>query len=164
MIPIHPAGPADSGGEAGDGPQFVSMYEKQPEIYPRAVSGWFATWRWTFVWLTQIVFYGLAWLQWGGRQAVLFDLEAQRFFILGLVLYPQDLIYLAGLLVIPGPRRPGSPIQVSIASHPVGTAPLQRVLREGFYPVHLRSGDTAGTYFIVVRRGLAAVLSTPFDR
>ena len=100
MIPIHPAGPADSGGEAGDGPQFVSMYEKQPEIYPRAVSGWFATWRWTFVWLTQIVFYGLAWLQWGGRQAVLFDLEAQRFYILGLVLYPQDLIFLAALLVL----------------------------------------------------------------
>ncbi|MBK8697596.1 MAG: hypothetical protein IPN17_36440 [Deltaproteobacteria bacterium] len=69
-----------------------------------------------------------------------------------------------GLLVIPGPRRPGSPIEASIAGHPVGTAPLQRVLREGFYPVHLRSGDTAGTYFIVVRRGLAAVLSTPFDR
>ncbi|MBL0296734.1 MAG: cytochrome c oxidase accessory protein CcoG [Betaproteobacteria bacterium] len=100
MIPIHPAGPADSGGEAGDGPQFVSMYEKQPEIYPRAVSGWFATWRWTFVWLTQIVFYGLPWLQWGGRQAVLFDLEAQRFYILGLVLYPQDLIFLAALLVL----------------------------------------------------------------
>lgn len=69
-----------------------------------------------------------------------------------------------GLLVIPRPRRPGSPVEVSIATHPVGTAPLQRVLREGFYPVHLRSGDTAGTYFIVVRRGLAAVLSTPFDR
>ena len=27
------------------------------------MSGWFATWRWTFVWLTQIVFYGLPWLQ-----------------------------------------------------------------------------------------------------
>ena len=76
------------------------MYEKQPEIYPRAVSGWFATWRWTFVWLTQILFYGLPWLQWSGRQAVLFDLEAQRFFILGLVLYPQDLIFLAALLVL----------------------------------------------------------------
>jgi len=69
-----------------------------------------------------------------------------------------------GLLVIPRPRVAGSPVEVSIATHPVGTAPLQRVLREGFYPVHLRSGDTAGTYFIVVRRGLAAVLSTPFDR
>ncbi|MBE0549199.1 MAG: cytochrome c oxidase accessory protein CcoG [Rubrivivax sp.] len=80
--------------------QFVSMYQKQPDIYPRAVKGWFAGWRWTFVWLTQMLFYGLPWLQWSGRQAVLFDLEAQRFYILGLVLYPQDLIFLAALLVL----------------------------------------------------------------
>ena len=95
VIPIRPAS-----NEADDGMQFVSMYQKQPDIYPRAVKGWFAGWRWTFVWLTQLLFYGLPWVQWGGRQAVLFDLEAQRFYILGLVLYPQDLIFLAALLVL----------------------------------------------------------------
>ena len=78
----------------------VSMYEKQAKIYPRAVTGWFARWRWTMVWLTQAVFYGLPWLQWNGRQALLFDLEERRFFVIGLVLQPQDLIYLAALLVI----------------------------------------------------------------
>lgn len=52
------------------------------------------------VFLTQLVFYGLPWLEWGQRQAVLFDLGARRFYIFGLVLYPQDLIYLTGLLVI----------------------------------------------------------------
>jgi polyferredoxin len=83
-----------------DGAQFVSMYQKQATIYPRAVKGWFATWRWVFVWLTQLLFYGVPWLQWGGRQAVLFDLEAQRFYIFGLLLYPQDLIFLAALLVL----------------------------------------------------------------
>jgi len=93
VIPIQPVA-------AGDEGQFVSMYQKQPDIYPRAVKGWFAAWRWTFVWLTQLFFYGLPWIQWGGRQAVLFDLEAQRFYILGLVLYPQDLIFLAALLVL----------------------------------------------------------------
>ena len=97
VIPILPSSPVPVG---ADSETFVSMYQKQPEIYPRAVKGWFATWRWTFVWLTQLFFYGLPWLQWGGRQAVLFDLEAQRFFILGLVLYPQDLIFLAALLVL----------------------------------------------------------------
>jgi cytochrome c oxidase accessory protein FixG len=76
------------------------MYQKQATIYPRAVKGWFATWRWVFVWLTQLLFYGLPWLQWSGRQAVLFDLEAQRFYIFGLLLYPQDLIFLAALLVL----------------------------------------------------------------
>jgi hypothetical protein len=52
------------------------------------------------VWLTQLVFYGLPWLEWNQRQAVLFDLGARRFYIFGLVLYPQDFIYLTGLLVI----------------------------------------------------------------
>lgn len=50
--------------------------------------------------ITQLVFYGLPWLQWGERQLVLFDLGARRFYIFGLVLYPQDFIYLTGLLII----------------------------------------------------------------
>jgi cytochrome c oxidase accessory protein FixG len=95
VIPIH-----EVGADADDDTRFVSMYQKAPDIYPRAVKGWFAAWRWAMVWLTQLFFYGLPWLQWGGRQAVLFDLEAQRFYILGLVLYPQDLIFLAALLVL----------------------------------------------------------------
>ena len=78
----------------------VSLYAKQKKIYPRAVSGWFAGWRWAMVWATQLVFYGLPWLQWNERQAVLFDLASRRFYIFGLVLYPQDFIYLTGLLVI----------------------------------------------------------------
>ena len=86
--------------KANESAQFVSMYQKQPTIYPRAVKGWFATWRWVFVWLTQMLFYGLPWLQWGGRQAVLFDLDTQRFYIFGLLLYPHDLIFLAALLVL----------------------------------------------------------------
>jgi cytochrome c oxidase accessory protein FixG len=70
------------------------------KVYPRRVSGRFTRWRWVMVWFTQLVFYGLPWLEWGQRQAVLFDLDARRFYIFGLVLYPQDFIYLTGLLVI----------------------------------------------------------------
>lgn len=78
----------------------VSLYASREKIQPRSVSGVFARWRWAMVWLTQLVFYGLPWLQWNARQAVLFDLEARRFYLFGLVLYPQDFIYLTGLLVI----------------------------------------------------------------
>ncbi len=81
------------------GPAGESLYEAQKKIYPRSVSGLFARWRWALVILTQLVFYGLPWLQWGQRQAVLFDLEARRFYLFGYVLYPQDFIYLTGLLV-----------------------------------------------------------------
>lgn len=77
-----------------------SLYASHEKIYPRSVSGYFSNWRWGMVFLTQLVFYGVPWLEWGQRQAVLFDLGARRFYIFGLVLYPQDFIYLAGLLVI----------------------------------------------------------------
>jgi len=80
--------------------RLVSLYEKQAKIYPRAVRGRFASLRWLIVWVTQAVFFGLPWLSWNGRQAVFFDLDAPRFHVFGLVLQPQDLIFLAGLLVI----------------------------------------------------------------
>ena len=78
----------------------VSLYAPHEKIYPRSVSGLFSNWRWGMVFLTQLVFYGIPWLEWGQRQAVLFDLGSRRFYIFGLVLYPQDFIYLTGILVI----------------------------------------------------------------
>ena len=80
--------------------EMISLYASHEKIYPRSVSGLFSNWRWGMVFLTQLVFYGIPWLEWGHRQAVLFDLGARRFYIFGLVLYPQDFIYLTGILVI----------------------------------------------------------------
>jgi cytochrome c oxidase accessory protein FixG len=87
---------ADTGAAATE----QALFEVRRKIHPRAVSGWFAGWRWTLIWATQILFYGLPWLSWGDRPAVLFALEERRFFLFGLVLYPQDFIYLTGLLII----------------------------------------------------------------
>ncbi|WP_341886757.1 cytochrome c oxidase accessory protein CcoG [Variovorax sp. YR752] len=92
VIPIVSATPAAA-------PE-VGLYEATKKIYPRSVQGLFARWRWAMVFLTQLVFYGMPWVEWGERQMVLFDLAARRFYIFGLVLYPQDLIYLSGLLVV----------------------------------------------------------------
>jgi len=91
---------SDGAATAASSDKVIWMYAKSEKIYPRAVSGWFAKWRWSLVWLTQIVFYGLPWLMWNDRQAVLFDLVSRRFYIFGLVLYPQDFIYLTALLII----------------------------------------------------------------
>src|SRR5262245_59024286 len=77
-----------------------TLYEVRKKIYPRAVSGLFAGWRWFFVAATQAMFYGVRWLTWNGRQAVLFDLGARKFYIFGLVFWPQDIVYLTVLLVI----------------------------------------------------------------
>src|SRR5215831_6520984 len=77
-----------------------TLYEVRRKIYPRSVTGAFSSWRVWMVILTQLIYYGTPWLQWNGRQAVLFDLGARKFYIFGLVLWPQDVIYLAVLLVI----------------------------------------------------------------
>ncbi len=101
VIPIVASanpGPAELPADADE--VMVSLYQAQKKIYPRSVSGLFSQWRWVMVWITQLVFYGIPWLQWGERQAVLFDLGARRFYIFNLVLYPQDFIYLTGILVI----------------------------------------------------------------
>ena len=96
VIPITPVASEPS----LQGESVTSLYEAQKKIYPRSISGVFARWRWVMVILTQLVFYGLPWLEWGQRQMVLFDLGARRFYIFGLVLYPQDFIYLTALLII----------------------------------------------------------------
>jgi cytochrome c oxidase accessory protein FixG len=99
--PAGSTGPKGLGTDDADSSvKLVSLYQATKKIYPRSVSGWFIRWRWALVLLTQLVFYGLPWLMWGERQAVLFDLGARRFYIFGLVLYPQDFIYLTAILVI----------------------------------------------------------------
>lgn len=78
----------------------VSFYEKHKKVYIRDVKGWWNNWRWILVFFTQILFYGAPWLEWNGRQAVLLHLVERKFYLFGLVLWPQDVFYLALLLII----------------------------------------------------------------
>jgi cytochrome c oxidase accessory protein FixG len=64
------------------------------------VAGRFARLRVAAGWILLGLFYANAWWQWNGRQAFLFDLPARKFYVLGLVLWPQDFIFLTGLLII----------------------------------------------------------------
>ena len=57
----------------------LALYEVRRKIYPRSVSGVFAKWRVILVAATQLLFYGLPWISWNGRQAVLFDLLSRKF-------------------------------------------------------------------------------------
>jgi cytochrome c oxidase accessory protein FixG len=92
---VNPPPNGSAGGEAE-----IALYEVKRKIYPRAVSGWFAGWRWALVWATQLVYYGGPWLTWNDRQAVLFDIAQRKFYLFGLVFWPQDIVYLALLLII----------------------------------------------------------------
>lgn len=81
-------------------PQEDSLYAKRNKIIPREVHGIFALWRNIAMVVLLGIFYGLPFLNWEGRQAILFDLPARKFYIFGLTLWPQDFFYLALLLII----------------------------------------------------------------
>lgn len=81
-------------------PEAISLYAKREKIYPRQVHGIFAFWRTSGVFVLLGLYYLLPWISWDGRQALLFDLPARKFYLFGLTLWPQDFFYMAALLII----------------------------------------------------------------
>ena len=77
-----------------------AFYAAAQKIYPREINGRFARLRKAAVVVLLGLFYTIAWLNWDGHQALLFDLPARKFHIFGLTLWPQDFLYLALLLII----------------------------------------------------------------
>lgn len=76
------------------------MYAAREKVYPREIKGRFQSLRKLAVFVLLGLYYLLPWFDWGTRQAVLFDLPARKFYIFGLVFWPQDFFYLALLLII----------------------------------------------------------------
>ncbi len=77
-----------------------TLYKSREKIQPRDVHGFFARLRVASVWWLLGMYYLGPWLNWNGRQAILFDLPARKFYIFGLELWPQDFVFLAWLLII----------------------------------------------------------------
>ncbi|MEJ2630403.1 MAG: cytochrome c oxidase accessory protein CcoG [Acidihalobacter sp.] len=82
----------------------VQLYRARTAIHPRSVSGRFRNAKYAVLALAYGVFFLLPWLRWsrdvGPQQALLFDLPARRFYVFDLVVHPQEIFWLAGLLVI----------------------------------------------------------------
>ena len=83
-----------------DRPRAAALYESATKIYPREIKGRFESLSKLATNVLLGLFYIVPWLMWGDRQAILFDLPARKFHLLGLTLWPQDFIYLALLLMI----------------------------------------------------------------
>lgn len=90
------------GGKSSGSPLEQDLYARHEKIYPREVHGLFANLRLLGVLVLLGIYYGLPWLRWEGRQAVLLDLPARQFHIFGTTFWPQDFFYLAVLLIIAG--------------------------------------------------------------
>lgn len=78
----------------------IDLYEKREKIYTRRIEGFFQRLRQYTGWPLLAGYFLLPWLEWDGRQAVLFDLPARQFHVLGITFWPQDLNMLAWVLII----------------------------------------------------------------
>lgn len=77
-----------------------NLYAASEKIYAREVKGTFQSMRNACVVVLLGLYYLAPWIQWGERQAILFDLPARKFHIFSLTLWPQDFIFLALLLIM----------------------------------------------------------------
>ena len=81
-----------------------SSFQERIEIFPRSVKGRYRSLKTGILVLAYSVYFLLPWLRWsrevGPEQAILFDIDGRRFYIFDLVVYAQDIFWLAGLLLI----------------------------------------------------------------
>lgn len=81
-------------------PKKVKAKSSDNLIHTRSFTGAFRTLRVGGAGLLFLAFFGTVWLNWGGRQAVLWDLAESKFHIFGATFWPQDFILLSALLII----------------------------------------------------------------
>lgn len=78
----------------------IDLYQRREKIYTRKMEGFFQRLRLLTGWPLLLGYFLLPWCNWNERQAILFDLPARKFHILGLTFWPQDFPMLAFLLII----------------------------------------------------------------
>ena len=105
-MPSHPQGqpetpqPAPKAAAKPAVKEQVIQFHSSKRIHPKRAIGKFANLRVLMIVATQLFFYGMPWIMWHGRQAVLFNIEERHFYLFSMVLEPADMLYLAGLMIV----------------------------------------------------------------
>src|SRR5882757_9582145 len=81
------------------------LYVARRKIYPQRVKGTFRTVKWIVLAITLGIYYGLPFVRWdrgptAPDQAVLLDLPNRRFYFFFIEIWPQEVYYLTGLLIL----------------------------------------------------------------
>ncbi|MFV0279928.1 MAG: cytochrome c oxidase accessory protein CcoG [Rhodoblastus sp.] len=81
------------------------MYAARKQIYPQSVNGVFRRIKWAILIFTLGVYYILPFVRWdrgpgAPNQAVLVDLERNRFYFFFIEIWPQEVYYITGLLIL----------------------------------------------------------------
>ncbi len=95
---FHPLGAAASDEDA-------PLYAARKQIYPQAVKGFYRTIKWVVLAITLGIYYFLPFIRWdrgpnAPDQAILVDLANGRFYFFFIEIWPQEVYYITGLLVL----------------------------------------------------------------
>lgn len=87
------------------GDELGSLYAARKNIHPQSVRGRFRSIKWILLFLTLGVYYLLPFVRWdrgpnAPDQAVLVDIVNRRFYFFFIEIWPQEVYYLTGLLVL----------------------------------------------------------------
>ncbi len=106
----HPSGDAAPGVSASDATAINrradrDLYAARTKIHPKLASGRFRGLKWAAMAVTLGIYYALPWIRWHRGpdlpdQAVLVDMAHNRFFFFFLEIWPQELYFVTGLLVL----------------------------------------------------------------
>ena len=82
-----------------------SFYAKRAKIHPKRASGFFRRLKWIVMAVTLSIYYITPWLRWdrgpgAPNQAVLIDFAHRRFYFFFIELWPQEVYYVTGLLIL----------------------------------------------------------------
>lgn len=82
-----------------------ALYKKREQIYPKLAHGFYRNLKWLAMVVLLAIYYVTPWIRWDrgiGRpdQAVLIDFEGRRFYFFFIELWPQEVYYITGLLIL----------------------------------------------------------------
>jgi len=83
----------------------TTLYKAREPIYPKRVYGKFRNAKWAVMAFTLGLYYLLPWIRWdrgpgAADQAVLIDFGAPRFYFFFIEIWPQEIYYITGLLIL----------------------------------------------------------------
>lgn len=86
-------------------PQTPALYAAHQKVYPQRISGMFRRLKWQALGVLLGLYYVLPWIRWdrgpdGSSQAVLADIAGRRLYFFNIEIWPQEIYYLTGLLVL----------------------------------------------------------------
>jgi cytochrome c oxidase accessory protein FixG len=81
------------------------LYAKQEKAYPQRITGTFRNIKWLVLGAVLFLYYALPWIRWDRGpnqpdQAILADMVGRRLYFFEIEIWPQEIYYLTGLLVL----------------------------------------------------------------